>query len=135
MPDPISNLTSNLSPHPSTFETAPAAETRDTERPPSPPPSAPASSVPHPAAVQQLVAGCCQTPPSPPPRCDSEAVDLVKSGGILIASGVGLVATSSFLGAAAMAATFISSATGFAASLAKYENCEDRREQTPPASR
>jgi hypothetical protein len=80
---------------------------------------------PHPGAVQKLVSASTVLP-QPPIECLDKAADMVKSGGQLLAAGAALVASGpTLLGVLVAGTAFVALSGAFAASLAKYENCED----------
>ena len=95
---------------------------------------------PNPGAVQKLVTAGSRSPttfadqgwavdarlPQPSLECLDKAADVVKSGGQLLAAGTALVASGpTLLGVLVAGTAFVALSGAFAASLAKYENCED----------
>jgi hypothetical protein len=79
---------------------------------------------PNPGAVQKLVNASAL--PQPSVECLDKAADMVKSGGQLLAAGAALVASGpTLLGVVVAGTAFVALSGAFAASLAKYENCED----------
>jgi hypothetical protein len=80
---------------------------------------------PNPGAVQKLVTAGSLLP-QPSLECLDKAADVVKSGGQLLAAGTALVASGpTLLGVLVAGTAFVALSGSFAASLAKYENCED----------
>jgi len=80
---------------------------------------------PSPGAVQRLVNESAALP-HPSIECLDKAADLAKSGGQLLAAGAALVASGpTLLGVVLAGTAFVALSGAFAASLAKYENCED----------
>ena len=80
---------------------------------------------PNAGAVQKLV-NASPALPQPSLECLDKAADVVKSGGQLLAAGAALAASGPTLfGVVAAGTVFVALSGAFAASLAKYENCED----------
>jgi hypothetical protein len=95
-----------------------------------PPPPSSSSSVPleHSPSILQLVASHSLLP-KPSAQCVDQAGDAIKSASLLATAAAALVASGTIVPVVA----FIGASASFAASLAKYTNCEEAAESRAPA--